>query len=106
MDPKRRGNYPWVTAKEEWAMGNAKPEFNWRVARGFALAACLAGGCVVVGSPAKAEATSASENSGLNFRLLSAKEGRAIVDAARDEDQAVRGAQDCSHVVHEIYLRA
>ena len=87
-------------------MGNAKPEFNWRVARGFALAACLAGGCVVVGSPAKAQATSASEKSGLNFRLLSAKEGRAIVDAARDEDQAVRGAQDCSHVVHEIYLRA
>jgi hypothetical protein len=106
MDPKRRGNYPWATAKDEWAMGNAKTEFNWRVARGFALAACLAGGCMVAGLPAKAQATSASEESRLNSRLLSAKEGRAIVDAARDQDQPVRGAQDCSHVVHEIYLRA
>jgi hypothetical protein len=61
---------------------------------------------MVAGAPAKAQATPASEESGLNFRLLSAKEGRAIVGAARDQDQPARGAQDCSHVVHEIYLRA
>jgi NlpC/P60 family len=106
MDPVRRGNYPWARAKDEWAMGKAKTGFNWRVAGDFALAACLGASCMVAGSPAKAQATSLSEEAGLHSRLLSAMEGRAIVDAARDQDQPVGGAQDCSHLVHEIYLRA
>jgi hypothetical protein len=38
--------------------------------------------------------------------LLTAKEGRAIVDAARDQDRPARGAQDCSHLVHQTYLSA
>ncbi|SRR6266851_3304707 len=87
-------------------MGKSNTEFNWRVARSFALAACLAGSCMAAGSQAQAQAASASQGSGSNSRLLSAKEGRAIVDAARDEDQPVRGAQDCSHLVHETYLSA
>src|SRR6266481_4437499 len=87
-------------------MGKSNTEFNWRVARSFALAACLAGGCMAAGSQAQAQAASATQGSGSNSRLLSAKEGRAIVDAARDEDQLVRGAQDCSHLVHQTYLSA
>ncbi|HTF23766.1 MAG TPA: NlpC/P60 family protein [Candidatus Limnocylindria bacterium] len=87
-------------------MGKSNTEFNWRVARSFALAACLAGGCMAAGSQAQAQAASASQGSGSNSRLLSANEGRAIVDAARDEDQPVRGAQDCSHLVHQTYLNA
>src|SRR3989475_10396549 len=87
-------------------MGKSNTEFNWRVARSFALAACLAGGCMAAGSQAQAQAASATQGSGSNSRLLSAKEGRAIVDAARDEDQPVRGAQDCSHLVHQTYLNA
>src|SRR6266567_7659070 len=87
-------------------MRKSNTEFNWRVARSFALAACLAGGCMVAGSQAQAQAASATQGSGSNSRLLSAKEGRAIVDAARDEDQPVRGAQDCSHLVHQTYLSA
>jgi hypothetical protein len=87
-------------------MGKSNTEFNWRVARSFALAAWLAGGCMAAGSQAQAQAASATQGSGSNSRLLSAKEGRAIVDAARDEDQPVRGAQDCSHLVHETYLSA
>lgn len=87
-------------------MGKSKTEFNWRVARSFALAACLAGGCMAAGSLAQAQATSPSQGSGSNSRLLSAKEGRAIVDAARDQDQSARGAQDCSHLVHQTYLSA
>ncbi len=87
-------------------MGKSNTEFNWRVARSFALAACLAGGCMAAGSQAQAQAASATQGSGSNSRLLSAKEGRAIVDAARDEDQPVRGAQDCSHLVHQTYLSA
>src|SRR5258708_8910068 len=106
MDPRRRGNYLRATAKDECAMGKPKTEFNGRVARGFALAACLAGGCLVAGSLAKAQTTSASQGSGSNSRLLNAEEGRAIVNAALDQDQAARGAQDCSHLVHEVYLSA
>ena len=86
-------------------MGKSNTEFNWRVARSFALAACLAGGCMAAGSQAQAQAASATQGSS-NSRLLSAQEGRAIVDAARDEDQPVRGAQDCSHLVHQMYLSA
>jgi hypothetical protein len=106
MDPRRRENYLRATAKDEWAMDNAKTEFNWRVARGFALAVCLAGGCMVAGSQAKAQGPSASKGSASNSRLLTAEEGRAIVDAAQDQDQPTRGARDCSHLVHETYLSA
>jgi len=87
-------------------MGKAKTEFHWRVVRGFALAACLACGCTVAGSLAKAQATSASQGLGSNSRLLSAEEGRAIADAARDQDQPARRARDCSHLVHQTYLKA
>jgi hypothetical protein len=38
--------------------------------------------------------------------LLTAEEGRAIVDAAREQDRPARGAQDCSHLVHQTYLSA
>jgi len=106
MDPKRRGNYLRATAKDEGAMGKAKREFNWRVAHGIALAACLAGSCMAAGSLAKAQAASASQESGSKSRLLSAKEGRTIVDAAQDQDQPAHGAQDCSHLVHQTYLHA
>src|SRR5260370_39324483 len=100
MDPKRRGNHLRATAKDEWAMGNAKTDFHWRVARDFALAACLAGGCMGAGFPAKAQAASASQGSGSNSRLLSAEEGRAIVDGARGPDQPARGPRDCCHPGH------
>src|ERR1700687_3054938 len=88
-------------------MGKSKTEFNWRVARSFVVAAaCLAGACMAAGSLAQAQATSASQGSGSNSRLLTAEEGRAILDAARDQDQPARGAQDCSHLVHQTYLSA
>jgi hypothetical protein len=39
-------------------------------------------------------------------RLVTAKQGRAIVDAAVDLDPSTPGAQDCSHLVHQIYSLA
>ena len=87
-------------------MGKSKSEFNWRVARSCTLAASLAGACMAAGSPAQAQGTSASQESGSNSRLLTAKEGRTIVDAAREQDQPARGTQDCSHLVHQTYLDA
>src|SRR5205807_6926925 len=73
---------------------------------GITLAACLAGSCMAAGSLANAQATAASQKSGSKSRLLSTKEGQAIVDAAQDQDQPTRGAQDCSHLVHQTYLNA
>src|SRR5258708_19603358 len=87
-------------------MSKAKTEFNGRVARGFALAACLAGGCLAAGSVAEAQSTPASQGSGPNFRLLNAEEGRSIVDAAGEQDRPGPGARDCSHLVHQTYLNA
>src|SRR5260370_39785664 len=106
MDPKRRGNHLRATAKDEWAMGNAKTDFHWRVARDFALAACLAGGCMGAGLPAKAQGPSASQGSGSKSPLLSAEGGRAIVDAARDQEQPARAPRDCSHLVQPKYRNA
>ncbi len=86
-------------------MGNSNKEFNWSALRGYVLAACLTCGCTAaVGSPANAQAPSASQGAVSNSRLLSLEEGRTIADAARDQEQ--RGAQDCSHLVHQTYLDA
>jgi NlpC/P60 family len=38
--------------------------------------------------------------------LVTPKQGREIVAAARDHDEPERGTQDCSHLVNEIYVRA
>src|SRR5712692_2624212 len=61
---------------------------------------------MAAGSPAKAQAPSAAQESESNSRLLSVEEGRAIADAARDQDQPARRARDCSHLVHQTYLKA
>jgi hypothetical protein len=87
-------------------MGNSKKECNWRAVRGYVLAACLMGGCIAAGSLANAQIPSTPQAPVANSRLLSAEDGRAIVDAARDQDQPGRGAQDCSHLVHQTYLEA
>src|SRR6266849_3897054 len=87
-------------------MGKSKTEFNRTVARTFALAACLAGAYLAAGSLAQAQAPSVPPGSRSNSRLLTAEEGRAIVDAARDQDQPARRARDCSHLVHQTYLNA
>ena len=84
----------------------AKTEINRRVAREIALAACLAGGCMLAGPLAKAQAQSASQEAGSKSRLLSVEEGRTIAEAAREQDLSAPGAQDCSHVVHQTYLSA
>jgi hypothetical protein len=38
--------------------------------------------------------------------LLTAEEGRGIVNAAWEEERPARGTQDCSHLVHKIYIAA
>ncbi len=36
-------------------------------------------------------------------RLVTAEQGRQIAAAALEQDEPVRGTQDCSHLVHQIY---
>jgi hypothetical protein len=83
-----------------------KTELNCKVARGFALAACLAGGCAATGTLVRAQITPALQGPRSNSRLLSAVEGRTIVDAAQDQTRLMNGAQDCSHLVHQTYFNA
>jgi NlpC/P60 family len=107
-------------------MDEAKTEFHWKVARGIGLGVCLTGGWIVGASPARAQAMPAAQTKAQavpgaqaraqavpaeqapapGFRLLSAKEERSIVVAAKDQDQTERDAQDCSHFVHQTYLEA
>src|SRR6266566_1168301 len=87
-------------------MGNANTEWKWRAAREVTFVACAAGACLFAGAPTKAQVAAATQESAPNSRLLSAEEGRAIVDAARDQDQKTRGARDCSHLVHQTNLEA
>src|SRR5438132_12714846 len=104
MDPKRRGNCLQATAKDKWAMGNSRTEWKWRMARGFTLAVCIVSGCLFASAPANGQVAAVTQGSVPTSRLLSAEEGRTIVDAARDQDQPTRGARDCSHLVHQTYL--
>jgi hypothetical protein len=87
-------------------MDSAKPEINWRMARGIVLAACLAGAFLPACSLAKAQVASAPQESVPNFRLVSVEEGHLIAEAAREQDLQASGAQDCSHLVHQAYVGA
>jgi NlpC/P60 family len=58
------------------------------------------------GRNAAAQAVPAATQPVAVVRLVSAQQGRAIVDAALQQDQPARGTQDCSHLVHDIYLLA
>jgi hypothetical protein len=54
---------------------------------------------------AAAQATPAAQPTPA-VRLVSIQQGRTIVDAALQQDQPALGAQDCSHLVHDIYSLA
>jgi hypothetical protein len=81
-------------------------KFGWKRVRRTGMAAGLVWVCFLAISPANAQAVSSPQESTANFRLLTSEEGRAIVNAAWQQDQPVSGSQDCSHVVHEIYVKA
>jgi NlpC/P60 family len=46
------------------------------------------------------------QESGSAARLVTAEQGRQIAAAALEQDEPVRGTQDCSHLVHQIYSTA
>jgi hypothetical protein len=53
--------------------------------------------------PASAQRTAPSPEAAPAFRLVSAEQGRKIAAAALEPDEPLRDAQDCSHLVHQIY---
>jgi len=82
-----------------------KTRIEWRRKRAHGLAALVAGVCFAGLSPAGVRAATFAEDAVAGSRLLSEKEGRAIVKAAW-KLQRVAGAQDCSHLIHQIYQSA
>jgi hypothetical protein len=80
-------------------------ERRWLLGR-LVVAACSVwlGGVTV--SIASAQAPASPKSPGTSGRLLTAKEGRAIVSVVREHEPPARGTQDCSHLVHEIYALA
>ena len=82
-----------------------KTRIEWRRKRAHGLAALVAGVCFAGLSPAGVRAATFAEDAVAGSRLLSEKQGRAIVKAAW-KLQRVGGAQDCSHLIHQIYQSA
>ena len=106
VDPKRRENCFPATFKGEWAMAYARIRLKWITAQSLVLTAC-AGCAFLCGiSPAKAQTALSPQQSEANSRLLTAEEGRAIVNTAWGWEPASEGVNDCSHLVHQVYLLA
>ena len=91
-------------------MGRLKTKFGWKPARGLRAAVCLAlagfAGTYVGQSQSHIQGVSASRASEPSFRLLTAEEGRVIVAAVLNQDRPTLDAQDCSHLVHQLYRSA
>jgi len=85
-----------------------RAKFGRREKRGFAIGAGLLWVCLMVGLPAEAQVSASIRGTGpaSTSRLMNAKEGRSIVNAALEQDGLASEAQDCSHVVHQIYVSA
>jgi cell wall-associated NlpC family hydrolase len=62
--------------------------------------------CFVAVWSARAQSAAIPDDTAPAARLLSAKQGRAIVKAAHALQTPARGTQDCSHVIHAVYQNA
>jgi NlpC/P60 family len=83
-----------------------KTDFRWNWTRGILCSLCLIWLCVAEVDGARAQSAADATQAAGHFRLLSAQQGKAIIGAALEENQAPSGAQDCSHLVHQIYAEA
>jgi hypothetical protein len=87
-------------------MRKIRTESLWKWTVGVSCALCIIWLCFADVEALTAQSTTVTIESAGNLRLLSAAEGRAIVSAALEQDPVSNGAQDCSHVVHQIYADA
>src|SRR5260370_24634058 len=84
-------------------MRRAKSKHDWSVAGGILSGARWGSLCLFAVSLASAQTTPPSQERARASRPLTPKEGRAIVNAAREHEPEVRGKPDCSHLVHQVY---
>jgi hypothetical protein len=96
---------------DDLAMGKARGGFNPEGTNRRLFAVCFVWLCCtwlfcIGASLAIAQAAPWPQEPGPSAQLLTVKQGRAIVNTAREHNQPTRGTQDCSHLVHEIYARA
>jgi hypothetical protein len=87
-------------------MRKMRTHSRWKWTVGVSCALWIIWLCFAELKAANAQSTTAASEAAANVRLLSAAEGRAIVSAAWEQDPVTNGAQDCSHVVHQIYVDA
>jgi len=88
-------------------MREMKAGSEWNAAaRGLAAALAFAWACVIGVSLVNAQETASAHEPEPVARLLTAAEGRAVVNAAWELDMPARKTQDCSHLVHQIYANA
>jgi hypothetical protein len=87
-------------------MREMKARFEWNGARHLAAALAFAWASVIGVSPVNAQETASAKEPEAVSRLLTAAEGRAVVNAAWELDMPARRTQDCSHLVHQIYANA
>lgn len=85
-------------------MREEKANLGWIASRRLVLALGLAWVCLIGLMTAEAAVADPTQELASTGRLLTAEEGRSIVTAARE--QPSRGTQDCSHLVHRIYMNA
>jgi len=83
-----------------------RTHFRWKWTVGVSCALWIIWLCFAGLKAANAQSTTTAPEAAANVRLLSAREGRSIVSAALEQDYAASGSQDCSHVVHQIYVDA
>ena len=88
-------------------MREMKAGSEWNAAaRSLAAALAFAWACVIGVSLVNAQETASAHEPEPVARLLTAAEGRAVVNAAWELDMPARKTQDCSHLVHQIYANA
>jgi hypothetical protein len=92
-------------------MGDMRTNFEWRLGhKSFSILEIISSGMVcawlVAAAPAVAQVATPVRVSNASQRLLSAQEGRAIVNVAWQQEQTESDAADCSHLVHAIYASA
>jgi hypothetical protein len=75
-------------------------------ARQVLRASCCALTFCIATVGASAQRTPEPRDTAPAVRLVSAEQGRKIAAAALEQEEPLRGAQDCSHLVHQIYSLA
>ncbi len=103
----RNGFYFHRSAGDCLSMREMKARSEWHsAARGLAAALAFVWACAMGVSPINGQETASTHEPEPVARLLTAAEGRSVVNAAWQLDPPARKTQDCSHLVHQIYANA